>query len=559
MAPPRVERAGKESWVKKSGGSSSDKPAEDAHGQAGDDDSAARRDVKGDGKGDRDAKGKGRQPRDARPRRDPREEDVHADSSGALRGKGKGIEKGYSPNLFAGKGKSAKGKGKADFPSGEAVFDESENAHEDEELSGSALLNMLKANPPKARRYTKELLLSIARLPASNVKPWDLNPGIDKENKESHLLVRPSAGRGDGDDDEGPSESHPRQRRGGGRGRDDDEAAAAPHAAAASSPAMSPQAEPKHQTGFAAVSELNEAGEDDADLVKDSRAFDKWFDRKKPEPPAVGPSSAAIAAAAAAAASPSGSTSLTNLAASLAASASAGIAPPSPAGVQGIPGPREVLMHVEAMRQASMAHTQAQAQAMNQAQVMQAAAYMQAMSMQAQAQAASALRGGGGYPNPWAQYNPYMFPYGHPYGGYPGAVDYGAAQAMQAKLAAAQAMANPYVAAAAQRQLAAKAAAGAAQVSAKQAAGNARGSASGSAGGPAQSPQSKKSAKAKAAAASAASGAGAAPVPAPLASPVLLPVKAPDSPEARLPGAPTAPGPSGGPGAEEDQEGCSQS
>lgn len=59
-----------------------------------------------------------------------------------------------------------------------------------EELSSNTLLHMLKSNTPKTLRFTKGELLSIAHLPASNVKPPNLSPLIDKDNPGSDLLPR---------------------------------------------------------------------------------------------------------------------------------------------------------------------------------------------------------------------------------------------------------------------------------------------------------------------------------------------------------------------------------
>lgn len=56
--------------------------------------------------------------------------------------------------------------------------------------SGATLLNLLKANPPGATRYTQEQLLSIGQLPASKVKPPSLNEIINKQNGESPLLFK---------------------------------------------------------------------------------------------------------------------------------------------------------------------------------------------------------------------------------------------------------------------------------------------------------------------------------------------------------------------------------
>eukprot|EP00931_Biecheleriopsis_adriatica_P064398 TRINITY_DN39189_c0_g1_i1.p1 TRINITY_DN39189_c0_g1~~TRINITY_DN39189_c0_g1_i1.p1 ORF type:complete len:791 (+),score=206.61 TRINITY_DN39189_c0_g1_i1:123-2495(+) len=100
-------------------------------------------------------------------------------------------------------------------------------------LNGGALLAMLQANPSGARRYTREDLLSIGQLPASNVKPANLHAMIDKDNASSTLCLRSkgdkaSRRRGDGDEDDYDEDgSNRRERRskdrGGRRGASDEE------------------------------------------------------------------------------------------------------------------------------------------------------------------------------------------------------------------------------------------------------------------------------------------------------------------------------------------------
>mmetsp|Transcript_41344 Transcript_41344/g.95151 ORF Transcript_41344/g.95151 Transcript_41344/m.95151 type:complete len:450 (-) Transcript_41344:15-1364(-) len=57
-------------------------------------------------------------------------------------------------------------------------------------MDGGFLLSLLKMNPPSAKKYTREELLSIKNLSASKVKPPKLNPMIDRENFTSPLVLK---------------------------------------------------------------------------------------------------------------------------------------------------------------------------------------------------------------------------------------------------------------------------------------------------------------------------------------------------------------------------------
>eukprot|EP00445_Apocalathium_hangoei_P011477 CAMPEP_0203865414 /NCGR_PEP_ID=MMETSP0359-20131031/15345_1 /ASSEMBLY_ACC=CAM_ASM_000338 /TAXON_ID=268821 /ORGANISM="Scrippsiella Hangoei, Strain SHTV-5" /LENGTH=246 /DNA_ID=CAMNT_0050783337 /DNA_START=126 /DNA_END=863 /DNA_ORIENTATION=+ len=209
MAPPRGERANKEgAWVRKGAGEGA---GAGGGGEEGGDQEGHRGDRRDGGRG------RGRQQREGgrgAGRRDGREKDASAAVEEGIvneggkggRGRGKGAQKGA---------RREKGGQQQDH----AAAEDKENfsGDEGEEMnSGTALLSMLKATPPgqsKVVRYTKVELLSIARLPASNVKPPDLSPLIDRENKESQLLIRMAGSRSMGDDDGADPERQKRRER----------------------------------------------------------------------------------------------------------------------------------------------------------------------------------------------------------------------------------------------------------------------------------------------------------------------------------------------------------
>mmetsp|Transcript_10543 Transcript_10543/g.28616 ORF Transcript_10543/g.28616 Transcript_10543/m.28616 type:complete len:600 (-) Transcript_10543:80-1879(-) len=470
MAPPRGgERSGKESnWVKKGG--ATEKPGD---GTEDDDDKGTRGERREAGRG------RGRQPREPRGRREPREK------VGAQADAEDGVAEGGRGSSARGRGGRAQ-RGTRRGSNQETAADEKENQTLDEAgeaNSGTALLTMLKANPPKVTRYTKGELLSIARLPASQIKPPDLCPLIDKENKESQLLVRMTGGRaGVGDAEDGMDVAGARrerrerhtERRGANHEQGEDVevaeelrprrgsrenavaslpggtsgatgaamASAAP--ADASSPsrgraaATAPGITPDKNASFGTAK--TSAAEEDVDIAKASRAYQKWFDPKKMmDQPSAGSAATPPSASPAQAATPPASAGANaNVAASLAAAASAGQSGMAPAA--GGQYPASFLQQ--------QGNPSSQAQALGQAAyAMQAAAYMQAMSMNAAAVAAR-----GAYGNnlaPWG-YNPFLFP-PYTYGGaYPPNPDYNTAAqapgtkkaAAQAKLAAAQAAAS---------------------------------------------------------------------------------------------------------------------
>jgi len=231
---------------------------------------------------------------------------------------------------------------------------------EDEEvLNGNALLSMLKSNPPKVTKYTKGELLSIARLPASSIRPPNLDPMIDKENKNSQLVVH--GNRSSADNDNGDGRKERRQRRQEVQ-EDASQATAAPVGATASE-----KPDKNEEKGVPDASSVPQSAPGDGS--EGSRA-DKWFERKPAEP------------------STSTSTDRTSPTTQPQNGAGRGVAAAPP----------------RAQNPAQSAHAHAQAQAMH------AAAYMQALQMNA---------AGRGYPGLPMGYNPFLFPYGNPYG-YPG-------------------------------------------------------------------------------------------------------------------------------------------
>jgi len=361
---PLAERPIKESsWVRKAG-------AKERNGDSGGGEDGDEERTRGER---RDGRGRGRQVRDGRgARRDIREGTVAV-----------GLEDG---SIVEGKGTRGRGRGQKGGRKGP----ESGQVEEIEFLSGedvgddpsiSATLNLLKGNSLKITRYSKGDLLSIARLPASNLKPPELDPLIDKTNKESQLVTRALHV----EDVEGAREKRRERRnerrnveRVDGSGGEEElverEAAAAP--AAASSPllpksrAQPPAVPGPLPVGATSTEKLSvskptvPSAEGDGDHAT-ARIFDK-IDRKKFEQ----------------------------------AVPTAGDAQPAPS--------QEYL--------ASLLQQQAAAgqQSLNQSQILQA--YLQVMSMNAAAART-------GYPTglPWG-YNPYLFGYGDPgvAGAYPG-------------------------------------------------------------------------------------------------------------------------------------------
>lgn len=395
MAPQGGEWTGKESsWVWKDGAGGEDGHEERPRGD--------RREGRGRGRQGREGRGGGR--RDGRDTKDALAGAMATEDHGGVheakgRGKGRGHKGGRRGNT-------------AQHEVGQLEYKENASGFDvEDEHAGAALLSVLKDSAPKVIRYTKGKLLSIARLPVSNVKPPDLSPLIDKENKESQLLIR-MAGARPGDDGEGVREKRDRrsdrrnsERHDGSDGEEERalqvevEPAAVP--AVASSPSSpkgraQPPTPGPTQPGLASADKLvthtaAPVVEEDAELAA-ARLLETWNDQKTKVEQSAGPAG-------------------------------------SFTGGQNYPA--------SLLQQQSAA---SQAHSLSQAHAMQAAAYMQAVAMSSAAAARS------GYPNPW-DYNP--FPY-NPYvaGAYPGSLDYigigtQQAQAVQAKLAAAQAAVNP--------------------------------------------------------------------------------------------------------------------
>lgn len=421
-------RGGRESaWVKKSAAGSQEKVPKEA-----DDDETEGVTARKDG-----GKGKGRQ-KGERGRRETKERD--GEDGGPVDGKSKS----------RGKGKGKKGK-EGQNAAAEAHDKDRDSGDEDagDETSSSALLKMLKANPPKVVRYSKSELLSFARLPASNTKPSNLSPLIDKDNKDSILLVRIAAARDKGEDvgkeDGGEAELEDGAVRRGRKPLQDrkpaEQGEAARAEAGAGATSVSSTLDPAQNLAAAGASPA-EDGE-----AKTSRAYGKWFDRASKT---TGKADAAElelpesrAATPAAPSTPGGSAANSDFAASMAAAMALGKAgsPSSPAAAKAAAFAQMLQQQAAAAGVGSA--TSAASNALAAQHAVQAAAYMQAMT---NASAAAAAARAGSYPGqmPWG-YNPYM----NPYAGYGSHMDYAALQqhaaaaglteAMQAKLAAAQA------------------------------------------------------------------------------------------------------------------------
>jgi hypothetical protein len=296
--------------VKKTPAGSEEQPV-----KTGDDENAEGATSKGGKEG---GKAKGRQ-KGERGRREPKDRD----GEDAVRAEGKSKGKGKNKGKKGGAASAAE----VDDPDGES--------EDDNDNGGSTLLKMLKSNSAKVIQYTRSELLAMARLPASNIKPADLSPLIDKENKDSNLLVRIAAGRdrgedggkedGEGNGEEGAARRG-RKSQGDQKPADQNEATVAETDAGAA--AVSSASDPRAGSAATPAEDQIEA--------EASRAFSKWFDRtskaaEKPEgsgpevpkgkaaAPAATAAAAAAAAAGAAGAAPStptGSAANPNFAAS---------------------------------------------------------------------------------------------------------------------------------------------------------------------------------------------------------------------------------------------------
>mmetsp|Transcript_42509 Transcript_42509/g.97397 ORF Transcript_42509/g.97397 Transcript_42509/m.97397 type:complete len:519 (+) Transcript_42509:107-1663(+) len=462
MAPAHRERAGKEggSWVKKTvaekGGSEEDAEAKTSDATGRERRSRQQRDNR-TGKGaarDRDG------PVGAGP--------LQAPATGAEETDGRGPKSGKGSRGNKGNRKGGGGGGGADARA---------DADEDD-LSGIALLSLLKANPPKVTKYTKGELLSIARLPLSNIRPEDLSPLIDKDNKESLLLVgQTSTGRSSSQGPEGTVPETARkerrerraERKSAAKDENDDEADETNRKAAPVSNdaprsggdlavgTSAPSTFTPKAGGIGADKSARLGAELDTEAAKRA-LMDKWLQDKALQQNATGIASPAATQAALAQAA----------AASSAAAARAGAA----GNAQGY---QQSLLHQQAVLSQA-----AQAQALQ----VQAASYLQAMAFSA-AQQNSRAAAAAGYAD-WG-YNPYAAgllgysnPYGNPAGAshYPG-LDYSvppqapgkgqerSLEAIQGKLAAAAAQSHAATRASHSQQSMALAAAAAAAASAQ--------------------------------------------------------------------------------------------
>jgi len=135
MSPPRGgERTGKEgAWVKKGGSAGTVERPEDGIEEEEEQTAPAR------------ARGRGRQPREPRGRREKDGTAAEESTTDGRTSRGRG---GRLPR--------ASRRGGQHDNSIEGNDDVVNTDEAGEELSGSALLNMLKANPPKVTRYTRE-------------------------------------------------------------------------------------------------------------------------------------------------------------------------------------------------------------------------------------------------------------------------------------------------------------------------------------------------------------------------------------------------------------------
>ena len=341
-----------------------------------------------------------------------KEEETESQGFKGREGKGKGRSKGERSRRD--EDQEAKGKGRAKGKQKKDEGRESNSGEDDAEDGGNALLKMLKGNGQTTKRfsYTKAELLVIARLPSSNIKPPELDPIVDKDNKDSVLLIRIAAGR----------EKEEHEADGEDRRRNSTRQVRAPETESSAHDTVAPVGVPAEAEGTAEDEDVEE---------EKARAFEKWLGRNMPKLEAA---KADLTAKAAAAGSTSGST-MTAAAPKWPPTASAMAA--ALANASGKSGSN----YMSLLQQQSGAS--GSASGMTSAHL-QAAAYMQAMT-QMQVAAAAARNS---YGSQWNAYNQYLNPYmSGAYSGY-GMDPFAAAasqaaasnltEAMQAKLGALQ-------------------------------------------------------------------------------------------------------------------------
>ena len=360
-----------------------------------------------------------------------KDEETESQGFKGREGKGKGRSKGERSRRD--EDQEVKGKGRAKGKQKKDEGRESNSGEDEAEDGGNALLKMLKGNGQITKRfsYTKAELLNIARLPSSNIKPPELDPIVDKDNKDSVLLIRIATGR----------EKEEQEANGEDRRRNSTRQARAPETEGAVHDTAAPAGEPAEAEGTA----------EDDDEEEKARAFEKWLGRNMPKLEAA---KADLTAKAAAAGSTSSGSTMTAAAPKWPPTASAMAA--ALANASGKSGSN----YMSLLQQQSGAS--GSASGMTSAHL-QAAAYMQAMT-QMQVAAAAARNS---YGSQWNAYNQYLNPYmSGAYSGY-GMDPFAAAasqaaasnltEAMQAKLGVLQQQARSMATAKAKAKATAKA------------------------------------------------------------------------------------------------------
>eukprot|EP00434_Breviolum_minutum_P033491 symbB.v1.2.029637.t1/scaffold3271.1/size66959/2 len=304
-----------------------------------------------------------------------KDEETESQGFKGKEGKGKGRSKGERSRRD--EDQEAKGKGRAKGKQKKDEGRESNSGEDEAEDGGNALLKMLKGNGQTTKRfsYTKAELLNIARLPSSNIKPPELDPIVDKDNKDSVLLIRIATGR----------EKEEQEANGEDRRRNSTRQARAPEAEGAAHDTAVPAGVPAEAEGTA----------EDDDEEEKARAFEKWLGRNMPKLEAA---KADLTAKAAAAGSATSGSTMTAAAPKWPPTASAMAA--ALANASGKSGSN----YMSLLQQ--QAGASGSASGMTSAQL-QAAAYMQAMT-QMQVAAAAARNS---YGSQWNAYNQYLNPY----------------------------------------------------------------------------------------------------------------------------------------------------
>lgn len=274
----------------------------------------------------------------------------------------------------------AKGKGRAKGKHKKEEGRESNSGEEEAEDSGNALLKMLKGNAQSTKRfsYSKAELLKIATLPAANVKPPDLDPIVDKDNKDSVLLIRIQTHR----EKEEPEQNGEDRRR--------------------SNPTRQARTEGEARGTEAEAEEARPAEEEDDE--EKAQAFEKWLVRNMDKLEAAKADLTAKAAATAAAGS-AGSAGASGSTGSTMTAAAPKWPPTASAMAAAMAGKSGSASNYMSMLQ-QQAGAGAAASGMSPAHAMQAAAYMQAMTQMQLAAARNSYSS-----QTWNAYNQYLNPY----------------------------------------------------------------------------------------------------------------------------------------------------